>query len=71
MCAGDFRGQKSWNRIELSWCIQDLLIFFIWVSSAGGRGAGWWGYLGLLTLVHMSSGVLRGKESSNRIELSQ
>ena len=38
-----------------------------------GMGWGKWvgGYLGWTTIVCMSSGVFRGKESSNRIELSQ
>ena len=36
-----------------------------------GGGAGGWGYLGWPTIVYMSSGVFRGKESLNRIELSQ
>ena len=35
-----------------------------------GGGAGGWGYLGRPAIVYMSSGVFRGKESSNRIELS-
>ena len=72
MCAGRFRGHKSSNRIELSRFIQDLLYFFwfcfpwFWgVEQLGGR------YLGWPTIVYMSSEVFRGKESSNRIELSR
>ena len=35
-----------------------------------GGGAGGWGYSGEPTIVDMSLGVFRGKESSNRIEIS-
>ena len=49
-----------------------IVILLIWVSLAlGGGGAGEWGCLGWSTIVYMSSGVFRGKESSNRIELSR
>ena len=44
-----------------------IVILPIWVSLALGVG----GYLGWSTIVYMSSGVFRGKESSNRIELSR
>ena len=71
MCTGGFRGHKSSNRIELSWFIQELLYFFwfgfpwLWgVGQVGGWCPGW------STIVYMSSGMLRGKESSNRIEIS-
>ena len=49
-----------------------IVILPIWVSSAWGRGdwAGRWGYPGWTTIVYMSSGVFRGQESSNRIDLS-
>ena len=47
-----------------------IVILPIWVSSALGGGAGGWGYPGWTTIVYMSSGVFRGKESSNRIKLS-
>ena len=40
------------------------------ISSALGGGAGGWGCLGWSAIVYMSSGMFRGKESSNRIELS-
>ena len=72
MCAGGFRGHKSSNRIELSWFVQDLfVIFLIWVSLALGGGAGEWGVsVGWPTIVYMCSGMFRGKESSNRIEIS-
>ena len=48
-----------------------ILILLIWVSSALGDVAGGWGSLGWSTIVYMSLGMFRGKESSNRIELSQ
>ena len=48
-----------------------IVILPIWVSSALGGGAGGWGVLGWSALVYMSSGMFRGKESSNRIELSR
>ena len=35
-----------------------------------GGGAGGWGYLGWSTIVYMSSGMFRGKESLNRIKIS-
>ena len=49
-----------------------IVILQIWVSSAlrGGAG-GWVGYLGCTTIVYMTSGVFRGKQSSNRIKLSR
>ena len=72
MCAGGFSGPKSSNRIELSWFVQELLSFFwfgfpqLWgVGQVGGGCLGW------STIVYMSSGMFRSKESSNRIELSQ
>ena len=55
-------------------CSRVIVILLIWVSSAvvGWVGqVGGWGYLGWSTIVYMSSGVFKGKESSNRIELSQ
>ena len=71
MCAGRFRGVKSSNRIELSRFVQELLLFFwfgfprLWrVGQVGGGCPGW------SAIVYMSSGMFRGKESSNRIELS-
>ena len=48
-----------------------IVILPIWVSSALGGGAGGWGVLGWSALVYMCSGMFRGKESSNRIELSR
>ena len=49
-----------------------IVILLIWVSSAlGGRAGGWGGCPGWSTIVHMSLGMFRGKESSNRIELSR
>ena len=48
-----------------------IVILLIWVSLAPGSGAGGWGCLGWSTIVYMSSGMSRGKESSNRIELSR
>ena len=47
-----------------------IVILPIWVFSALGDGAGGWGILGWSTIVYMSSGMFRGKESLNRIELS-
>ena len=40
-------------------------------SQLWGGGAGGWGGPGLSALVYMSLGMFRGKESSNRIELSR
>ena len=48
-----------------------IVILPILVSSALGGGAGGWGVLGWSALVYMGSGMFRGKESSNRIELSR
>ena len=48
-----------------------IVILPIWVSSALGGGAGGWGCPGWSAIVYMSSGMFRGKESSNRIELSR
>ena len=48
-----------------------FIVILIWVSSAlrVGQVGGW--YLGWPTIVYIKSGMFRGKESSNRIELSQ
>ena len=46
-----------------------IVILVIWVSSALGSGVGGWGCPGWSAIVYMSSGMFRGKESSNRIEL--
>ena len=54
----------------ISICSRVIVILVIWVSFALGGGAGGWGILGWSALVYMSSGMFRGKESSNRIELS-
>ena len=49
-----------------------IVILPIWVSSALGEvGQVGGGCLGWSTIVYMSSGMFRGKESSNRIELSR
>ena len=49
-----------------------IVILLIWVSSAlGGVGQVGEGFLGWSTIVYMSSGMFRGKESSNRIKLSR
>ena len=48
-----------------------IVILLISVSSALGGGVGGWGCLGWSAIVYMSLGMFRGKESSNRIELSQ
>ena len=58
------------QNFELSWFIQELLQFFLFgFPQLWGYGR-WWGYLGWPTIVYMSSGVFRGKESSNRIVIS-
>ena len=57
---------KHWIIMIHSWVI---VILPIWVSTAVRGGAGVWGCLGWSTIVYMSSGMFRGKESSNRIEL--
>ena len=46
-------------------CSKVIAILLIWVSSTLDGGA----YPEWTTIVYMSSGVFRGKESSNRIEL--
>ena len=48
-----------------------IVILLIRVFSALGSGAGGWGCLGWSAVVYMSSGMFKGKESSNRIELSR
>ena len=48
-----------------------IVILPIWFSSAVEGGAGAWGCPGWSTIVYMRSGMFRGKESSNRIKLSQ
>ena len=55
----------------ISICSRVIVILLIWVSSALGVGAGEWGVSGWSAIVYMSSGMFRGKESSNRIELSR
>ena len=47
-----------------------IVILPIWVSSALGVGQVGGGYPGWTTIVYMSSGVFKGKESSNKIKLS-
>ena len=56
----------------ISICSRVIVILLIWVSSAlwgVGQVGGW--CQGWSTIVYMSSGMFRGKESLNRIELSQ
>ena len=48
-----------------------IVILPIWVSLALGVGQVGGGCLGWSAIVYMSSGMFRGKESSNRIELSR
>ena len=48
-----------------------IVILPIWVFSALGGGQVGGGYWGWLAIVYMSSGMFRGKESLNRIELSR
>ena len=48
-----------------------IVILLIWVYAALGVGQVGGGCLGWSTIFYMSSGMFRGKESSNRIELSQ
>ena len=68
MCAGGFRGSQV---LKQNWIIsirsRVIVILPIWVFSALGGG----GCLGWSAIVYMSSGMFRGKESSNRIELSR
>ena len=47
-----------------------IVILLIWVSLALGGGAGGRGCPGWSAMAYMSSGMFRGKESSNGIELS-
>ena len=48
-----------------------ILILPIWISCGSGGWGRWVGGCpGWSTIVYMSSGMFRGKESSNRIELS-
>ena len=49
----------------------DLFKSYCNSSDSGFVGSGGGGCPGLPTIVYMSSGVVRGKESSNRIELSR
>ena len=62
--------KQNWNILI---CSRVIVILLICVSSAlgGGGEAGGWGCLGWLTIVYMSSGMFTGKESSNRIKISQ
>ena len=56
----------------ISICSRVIVILPISVSSALRGGTGGWGVcLGWSAIVYMSSGMFRGKESSNRIELSR
>ena len=56
----------------ISICSRVIVILLIWVSSAlGGWGRVGGGCLGWSAIVYMSLGMFRGKESSNRIELSR
>ena len=61
--------------IKQNWIIlirsRVIVILLIWVFSALGVGQVGGGCLGWSAIVYMSSGMFRGKESSNRIELSQ
>ena len=50
-----------------SYCNSSVLCFL----SSGGVGPGGWGGPGWSAIVYMSLGMFRGKESSNRIELSR
>ena len=59
--------KQNWIILILS---RVIAIFPIWVSLALWGGVGGWFYLGWPTIVYMSSAVFRGKESSNRIEIS-
>ena len=70
MCAGGFRGHKSSNRINYLDSFKSYCNSF----DLGFLGSGGWGrwVVGVWdAIVYMSSGMFRGKESSNRIELSQ
>ena len=62
--------KQNWNILI---CSRVIVILPIWVSLAVEVGAGRWGggCPGWSAIVYMSSGMLRGKESSNRIKLSQ
>ena len=70
MCAGGLRGHKSSNRIELYSLKRLNVILLIWVYLALGVGQVGGRYQGWPTIVYMGSGIFRGKESSNRIEIS-
>ena len=60
--------KQNWN---ISIRSRVIVILPIWVSSArGGVGQVGGGCLGWSTIVYLSSGMFRGKESSNRIKLS-
>ena len=48
-----------------------IVILLIWVSSAMGVGQVGGGCPGWSTIIYMTSGMFRGKESSNRIEISR
>ena len=63
VCRG-FQGSQIFKQ---NWiiliCSRLTVIFLIWVSLALDCGAGEWGYMGWPTIVYMSSGMSRGKES--------
>ena len=65
MCAGGLGSQIFKQNWIISIRSRVIVIIPIWVSSALGGGAGGWGVLGWSALIYMSSGMFRGKESSN------
>ena len=71
ICVGGAQGSQifKWNSIILIRS-KVIVILQIWVSSALGVGQVGGGCRGWSAIVYMSSGMFRGKGSSNRIELS-
>ena len=66
------QGSQIFKQNWIIWIRSRVIVILpIWVSLALGVGQVGGGCLGWSAIVYMSSGMFRGKESSNRIELSQ
>ena len=69
MCAGGLRGHNLQTELNYLDSFNTYCNFsdFGFLSSPGGAGG--WVYLRQTSIDYMSSGLFRGKESSNRIEI--